>query len=324
MRVPALTITFALLVAPSSVLLAQSFSPTDAGSFVDFSLRSISNVPQQNRRGARDLVAVQIAAFPQNVQTSCVDALIGKLAISDTKTKDDVAAILSNLPNQWMSSHTSSDAQAIYRLMQTTSDVSSKALLDGALANAKGLYKDGIRDFNTSDEQFKNAEAKLQTMFQEYPDSRYAENANFYLGQYYTKAFILSSPGTLAYWLSQTRLMRTTFAKTEPPGTRFGGKRAFLCCWLLFSWPQWLVASNTNDARTSLNAGQSKFADTDSVYVYQPLYSRGDTASVVDRLLPAKSLFLTTLQFIGGNPGAALAHVDDLAAAIRKSVIPMI
>jgi hypothetical protein len=318
MRVPALTITFALLVAPSSVLLAQSFSPTDAGSFVDFSLRSISNVPQQNRRGARDLVAVEIAAFPQNVQTSCVDALIGKLAISDTKTKDDVAAILSNLPNQWMSSHTSSDAQAIYRLMQTTSDVSSKALLDGALANAKGLYKDGIRDFNTSDEQFKNAEAKLQTMLQEYPDSRYAENANFYLGQYYTKAFILSSPRDPSLLAKSNTTYEDYIAKTEPPGTRFGGKRTFLAAGYYFRGLNGWLASNTNDARTWLNAGQSKFADTDSVYVYQPFYSRGDTAAVVDRLLPAKALFLTTLQFIGGNPGAALAHADDLAAAIRN------
>ena len=99
-----------------------------------------------------------------------------------------VGSALSTRGNPWVSIN-ASDTSDLYNFILGTTDSLVQGTLDTALASAKGLYFDGINNYNdvlggTSHEA---VDAKFNAMSTQFPKSAYAANAAFYRAQYWTK-----------------------------------------------------------------------------------------------------------------------------------------
>jgi len=151
-------------VQPAKV---QGMDALDGPAFIELSLRAIQSTSPQDRRGARSLFVQQTGLLPSNMRPEITTALFGKLRLDDPKTKNEILALLGNLPFRWATSSTEEDINYIYQSLLTASDETTKSLLDTALANAKGLYKEGIADFNSTNlADLAAAEPKLRSMAQ--------------------------------------------------------------------------------------------------------------------------------------------------------------
>lgn len=295
--------------------LAENAASVDGAGLVDLSLRSIVKVAPVDRRGARSLLSHQIALLQDAEITSAVTALFAKLRVNDPSTKSDILTAMQLMAVPWSTQNTSADADFIYASYQQETDQSQKTLLDGVLANARGLYRDGISDYNSSSVPvFTKAPDKLKAMAQRYPKSEYAENAAFYLGQYYIKAFFLE----VAPAASQITMSNGAFESyiSEAEAGHFVTKTFLPAGYFFRALNSWVIGDLT-EAKKWLSLGQQKFSDSDFVYVYELFYST-DPASRIDKFLPAKTLFTNTLKFLSSTTSPSYANAGPLIAALRQ------
>jgi TolA-binding protein len=296
---------------------AQSVDTIDASNFVDLSVRAIQSTSAQDRRGARSLLAAQIGFLPTNMRASSTSALFAKLKLDDSKTKNDILAVLGNLPFRWMTNNTDQDVQFIYQSLLKTTDETTKNLLDAALANAKGLYKEGISDFNsTSLSDLGAAEPKLKSMAQNYTKSRYAERASFYLGQLYSKEFLLKSPQDPQLIAASNSALEAYIDKAEKGD--FDSRVEYLATGYFYRGLNGWLVGDINDAQKWFSKGQKKFGNSgDQIYIYQ-LFVSSDRTTVIDKYLPAQATFAATATFLGQVPTPTPAHANDLATVLRS------
>ena len=306
------SLVFVNLGGPAS---AQN-APIDGTSFAELSLKAIALVNQADRRGARNLFSQQLALIPSVTRVKATDRLFEQLRTDDTKLRNDIFGVLGLTPARWATSDTTTDTKYIYKVLLETTDDVSKDLLERALSNARGLYRDGIGDFNSSSlQEFRAAEAKFRKTFQEFPKSRYAENASFYLGQYFTKAYLLTEPRNSSLVSESNKAYEDYIAKAEAGA--FGDKPDFVAAAYYYRGLNGWLVGNLEDSRNWLTKGQKKTSDDDRVYVYQLFYN-GNREKIVDRFLTSKNLFSTTLAFIGQTPSPGYERFVELTAKIRQ------
>jgi hypothetical protein len=295
--------------------LAQTTGDLDGPSFVDTALKAISSSPASDRRAARNTVANQVGFLPAELRNSVTNTLISKLKSDELNPNGDVLGILANTPVTWSTQNTKEDMLYLYGVLSNSTDETTKTLADLALANAKGSYKDGIAHFNSTDLHDLNAAGPpLTYVAQTFPKSRYAERAGFYLGQLYSKEYLLqdsrdpqllvNSNKALENYIS--RAERGEFAKTDFLAAGYFNRG--LNAWL---------AGNSDDALLWMNKGKSKFSNTDQIYVYQLFVSK-DKALIIDKWLPAQSAFSTAADFLNRTPHPTPESTTELTTDLRS------
>ncbi len=289
----------------------------DGATLADLSLKTIASVPPADRRGARSLSARQIGALPEEQRIAAATKLLERLRETDAKAREaDIISVLANMPIPWASKDTAQDSRYIYDLYQKETEETLKASLDAALANARGLYKDGIADYSsTTPSEFVRAPNKLKYMADTFPKSKYAENASFYLGQYYTRAyFLLDTPGKATFIKTSNSAFEDYIEKTE--SNKFPTKNYLPAAYFYRGLNGW-INNDLKDARNWLTRGSEKFTDKDTIYIYRILPTT-DNSQVLDDYFVARSTFNKTLAFLNGSPPPSYLQVNALIPKLKQ------
>jgi hypothetical protein len=285
--------------------------------FVDLSVRALMATRSEDRRGGRAMFSQQLSLLVPEQKLEAAGALIGKLKTEETRTKIEIATTLGQLREPWNTKNPGVDVAFIYQRYLETSEDTLKNALDSALANAQGLYRDAIQAYNRDrvPDDLMEVAAKFTTVADKYVKSRYAENASFYLGQFYTKAFFLGhSKGKPLINESNAALERyikraesDEFVKTD-----------FLAAAYFYRALNGLIINDTASTREWLTKGTQKFAERDDrIYIYQLFYAN-DRDTVLDKYLPARSLFRNALNFVSRNPSVSPERQKEFLEAIRQ------
>jgi hypothetical protein len=208
----------------------------------------------------------------------------------ENTAKTESASLLAIMKPHWSSGNTGAASAALYELYISTDDPTLKNALDNGLANAQGAYKDAIDDYrdNNNLAALSRAKDKLQSYADKYPKSRFAEQASYYVRHTFLKRMSLNDPAgdtliadsSRAFEGHIVRAERGDFLKTDDLAAAY-----------FFRALNGVLANNKADALEWLSRGGAKFSDADRVYIYQLVFSTDGTI-VVDRYVPAKSLFL--------------------------------
>jgi hypothetical protein len=294
----------------------QAFAQvTDGASFAELSLRSILSVSAPERRGARRMLSQQVSFLPSSWRNDIADFFFAQLQSDDPKSKGDILFVLGEVSSPWTSSNVEANSNFLYQLAQQSADDALRLLADTALANARGLYKDGIRYFNSTIlTDLTQAEPKLRAMATNYPKSRYAERASFYLAQYYAKRFVLKDPVGKALVDSSNLAYEDYIKKVE--SSVFSTREYLAGGYYYRGLNSWLVGDMA-DAKQWLNKGLKAAAADDQVYIYQLFVSR-ERAAVIDRYIPAGQAFSRTLTFLNQTPAPSADRALELAALLRQ------
>jgi hypothetical protein len=315
----AVSVVAATLSLLGSAACAQPYAPADAGAFVDFSLKALLEIVSSNprdRTGARNLLARQITGFNPPTRAAAADTLFARLRSDASQAWNDAYAVLGLMPSPWTTNNLDSDVQLLYQRLQSTPDDVSRDLVDNALANARGLYKDGIASFNSTHlPDLVASEPKLRTMSLSYPLSRYGERAAFYFAQLYAKRFVLGDAAGTSL-LQSSNMAFEDYIKRAEKG-EFNKKTDYLAAGYYYRALNGWLANDINDSQAWLNKGQ-KFQGTESVYIYQLFVSR-DKETVIDKYVPAKVAFEKTQAFISRVPTPLPSQAGELLAALRQS-----
>lgn len=307
-------LSIVIALALTNEVLAQA-PAIDGKRFAEISLRALTSVSPQDRRGARNMLAVQLASLPAGFRAEATDTLIDRLRADPEKTQGDVLSALGSTPTPWATANTLEDARFLYGLIKSTTDETTRTLADIALANAKGLYKDGIARFNTmSLQDLVESQSRLKVMAEQFPLSRYGERASFYYAQSFAKRFALDDPSGKALLTISNTMYEEYIAKAE--GGDFARTDYLSAGYYFRSLNAW-AAGNLDDARKWLTRGQQQFTDNDRIYIYQLFPSR-DRATVIDKFLPAKSLFVNTLNFLNRVPPSPAGASNELVVILRQ------
>ena len=262
------------------------------------------------------MLAHQIALFSASTRTAAANELFAKLRTNDPKIQNDILGVLSSMTVPWATSNVDADSQFVYQLLLGTYDATTKSLLDNTLVNAKGLYREGIANFNsTLLYEVVAAEPKLKAMEERFPKSRYAERASYYLGQVYSKRFLLNDPLGKQLLATSNAAFEDYIARAERGD--FDNKKEYLAAGYFYRALNGWLDGKIDDAQNWLAKGQQKFTDDDRVYVYQ-LFVSTDRNTVIDKYLPAKSLFSITAKFLKQSPVPTFDRATELITIFQK------
>lgn len=310
----ALLLALLALPMPYSAYAQNSIDPSG---LVDTSIRALLALRQDDKRGGRALFGQQLSSFTNDQRRLAVSSLISKMRTEDAKTKIEVANVLASVKSHWMSANTDADVAYLYGQYLETFDETLKNALDSALANAQGLYRDGIDDYNTNDTQRVVASAdKFKAMADKFPKSRYAENASFYFGQQFTKAYFMNDSRGKSLIDSSSRALENYILRAERGDFI---KTEYLAGGYFFRALNGVINADLAESRSWLNKGSQKFSDTDRIYIYQLFYS-SDSATVVDKFLPAKTLFSNMSTLLARTPDVSPARQIQLLSALPAAL----
>jgi len=310
-----LFLSTASLLFPSSAFPESGLS-LDPAAYTDFQLQTLSTLKTSELQNSRSFVAHQIVLLPPDQQLAVTSNLLSKLNSPDAGAKFNVAAILALYPTPWATANTNADAQALYSRMHSENDSTLKSILDSALANAKGLYRDGIRDYvlPKMDTQ-KSAEAKLRTMSVTYPDSQFAENASFYLALDIANQYILSDPHDSQLLINSNKAFEDYINRVQAGTLK---KRDFLAAGFFFRGVNGWIQGRNDDAISWMSNGAKKFSDENTIYIYQIFLAPGDKTAVIDRNLPARSSFNAAIKVLSLNPSPQFPDFKALTKALQS------
>jgi hypothetical protein len=271
------------------------------------------------------------------MRISAADVFLARLREGQTN-RNDILAVLADTPWHWATSEAESATQFVYQLLLQATDSAQKVTADNALANARGLYKQGIGLFNSTDlREIVRSEPMLKVMTEKYPKSRYAERASFYLGQYFTRRYVLKDE-VGAPLIAQSNAAFEEYIKRAQAGDF--DRKDFLASGYFFRGLNGWLSNNLADAQKWLAEGRAKFTDTDVIYIYQlfvtpekkstsiddkvfgegvvSLGGQSDKSTVIDQFLPARSVFTKTLDFLNRKPTPSVQQSGELASILRQ------
>lgn len=306
-----------LLLLPAAAPAAE-VAPIDVKMLGDLSLRALASMTPRDRQGARAFLSKQIGLLPRPAQTVIVDTFMRKYKTEPDRVGNDILAVFKDLPSPWTTNNTQEDIQFLYQRLTKTDDDIVESLLDDALANASGLYRDGIAKFNTLNlASLAEAEPLLRTMADQFPKSKYAERANFYLAQTLSKRAALNDPDK-AKLLSASNVVFEQYIARAEKGY-FDNRKDYLAAGYYYRALNGWMAEDLRDAKKWLTMGKEKFPDTERVYVYQLFPSR-EKAAVIDKFLPAKIAFSSTLDYLNQqkNPFPATERSMELVGVFAS------
>jgi hypothetical protein len=300
-------------MGPLSAQIAGSFDP--AG-YVELALKTVSSLKLSDRRVGRATIAQQIALLTPEQKLQVTSALIAKLAAADINSKTDICYILSAYPKYWTTSNQKSDTRFVYDQFLNEPDESLKTALDSALANAKGLYRDAINDFSQVDlESLRTAESKLRAVASDFPKSRFAENASFYIGLTIINQYIAGD--------RRQQLIKNSNDAFEDYikkviDAKFGKKNDFFAAGYFYRGINGWIQDDLADARKWMGDGAKRFSDDDNIYIYQVILLPNVKSAVIDRFLPAKSVFTNSLTVLNADPVVKFPNADAFTKALAK------
>jgi hypothetical protein len=318
MRLITTLIAALILAAGLSTVAAAQIAPADASALTDASMKALLDIAASNprdRNGARILLTRQIGSFNSAARNSATEALLIRVRGDATLGRNDALAILGQMQTPWTTGNLESDIQFLYQQLQVATDDVSKDLFDNALANAKGLYKDGIASFNSTNlADLVSADAKLRVMSVRYPRSRFGERAAFYYAQLYAKRFVLGDTAG-APLLQMSNVAFEDYIKRAEKG-EFDRTNYLAAGYYYRALNDWL-ANDFKNTQEWLKRGQKFKADTDAVYIYQLFVSR-EKDTVIDKYVPAKIAFEKTQEFVSRTPSPAFNQISDLVTVLRQ------
>jgi hypothetical protein len=316
--------------APLTILIALvlSYVSTDFGNsqgggqidgtrFASISVRASASVGLADRRVARTMFWQQVGLLSDDERQATTAGLVMLLSSGDAKSRLESAEMLIASKQYWSTKNMSIDTASVYQLMLGTQDITLRNGLDGALANARGLYRDGIDGYNSDNlAEVTPAGDKLNAMANNFPKSRYAENASFYVGQYFTKLYLLNDPRGKSLIDSSNAALENYISKAEK-GTFV--KTDFLAAGYFYRALNALIVGNIRDAQNWLTRGAQRSTDKDRVYVFQLYYSPDTSNTIADKFYPAPAIFANTLAYLQQNPNTGPNQQKALLAAISQS-----
>jgi TolA-binding protein len=296
---------------------SQGTAQSDATRFANSSVRASLSFAPNDRHIARSMFWQQVAVLSEDERLATTASLVMMLSSEDMKIRLESADMLTAATSFWATKNLANDSTSVYQLMLGTQDITLKNAMDRALANARGLYRDGISDYNSDDlTQVLRAGDKLKAMANIFPKSRYSENASFYVGQYFTKLYLMKDPRGRSLIDNSNAALGTYIAKAE--NGEFA-KTEFLAAGYFYRALNELILGNLKDAQSWLTRGMQRFSDNDRVYVYQLFYTPNTIKTTADKFFPAKSIFANTLAYLQLNPNTGPGQQQALLAAINPS-----
>lgn len=268
--------------------------------FARLSINALLATDPESRRGARAMLAEQLAQLPDDMQMKLTGALF-KAMMSSTEQQEtiEIAAVLGGSRVPWATPNPSADHSALYDRYVQSENENVKPMLDLALQNAKGLYRDGIHNYNTKVlERVHRAIPKLKTMAENYPKSRYAENAAFYVGQAWVKTYFLGDTKDLQSIREADKAFESYIARAE---SKEFPKDDYLAAGYFFRALDGIIKDDVTDAESWLKRGKGRFSNDDRIYVYQ-LFPSPRRIFVIDKFLPAQKVFSAMLGFLSKHP----------------------
>ena len=307
-------VTF-VIVSQIGHAFGQSPPFSDEKSFVAISINSVLAIKGPDRTGARQMLAGQLRRLQTDIRVRTYDALFEALrAAPENTAKTEVSSLFAIVNPHWSSSNTGAASAALYELYTSTDDPTLKIALDNALANAQGAYKDAIDDYRDNNlAALGRAKDKLQSYADKYPKSRFAEQASYYVGHTFLKRMSLNDPAGDALIADSSRAFEGHIARAEHGDF---SKTDNLAAAYFFRALNGALAMNKADALDWLSKGGAKFSDADRVYIYQLVFST-DGGTVLDRYVPAKSLFLLATNLFKDNATLGADQQIALLSQIR-------
>src|ERR1700739_3605096 len=118
----------AVLLGCETYALAQTTS-VGGTAFAELSLKAIVSIRPAERRGARSLLAQQIADLPLDQRAQAITTFLTRLRTKDPKTESDIVTVMGLTP-PWSSQNTDADARYLYDLYKEEPDEALKGLID--------------------------------------------------------------------------------------------------------------------------------------------------------------------------------------------------
>jgi len=289
---------------------------------LDAILSGLLSKDPSERRQARERLEQFLAALDAERRKAEISDLVARMQEGDYRVQLGAAMALSQLREPWESLNQNADTQRIYDLMRGSKDPTSRGYLDDALANARGLYFDAIRDYNNIDENDRTAldkigetRAKLLRMAN-FVESSYAENAQFYLGQYFARlasAFGPGDPSLRSRFIKESNKWFDAYVEeTEKGAFR---TRNFLYDGYFYRALNEIIMERPDEAIRRLSSIDA--SGDNRIYVYQFFYSR-EKGSVVDRFIEAKPLIEVVRPFIEKFGAKLPGNQQALVAAVYQ------
>jgi hypothetical protein len=307
----------ALLTFGTEKVYAQSPPFPDEAAFINLSLKAILSTKGPSRFGSREMLANQISLLQPDNRQRAFDVIVAGLSNEPDSTKVELAAVLSDARSPamlpWTSSNLDASRSAIYELYQKSNEPTLKTALDGALASSRGGYFEAIDRYN--DDQLASvsrATDDLKLYSDKYPKSRFSDQAAYYVGHGYLKRIALDDPqgkdlikdSNIAFESYIDRAEKGDFIKTDNLASAY-----------YFRGLNGITAGNKADAQSWFSKGGGKFSDVDRVYIYELFFST-DRSLVLDKYVPAKTLFAATANFFQSD----ISITADRQAALLDQI----
>ncbi|KLK93924.1 hypothetical protein AA309_05420 [Microvirga vignae] len=292
-----------------------STSPVGGQVFPDLPnlTRKLQSGITAERRNARDDLAISLDRIPRDQLAPAVDALVRALDDKDYRVQLGIAVALGKTKVRWRATDHEGALQKLYSLYNRAEDETLKRSLDDALNNAEGMYWDCIQDYNNDViSDLPRTKDCFRRVYSDFGRSRYAENANFYLGQYLTRAYRLGHPNGRALVVESNGVFDEFINKS-----RAGAfvKSEWLEDGLFYRALNDSLLGDKKGAVTQLAQMEKLVSDEQQVYVYQFIFSRERNA-IVDAYFPAKKLAGITRTYVERLP-----TIDRFDAAELKALL---
>jgi len=212
----------------------------------------------------------------------------------------------------------------LYELFKQTNYPTLKKNLDSALMKAKGLYWDAIWDYNYYHPRTKRiidkTAQKFRLIFNDFPESRYASKAHYYLAKYYTRVYLIrefkgwgadkneliAKESNSTY---QNYLSKVQDGKYKP--------KQLMDAYFYFAL-NWVLLGKIDNAINELEKiKKSEIKNDYSIYVYEYYSSKGN-GNVINRYFPSDQLTEYTIQYLKKHPKYNATYLKDFVDHLKK------
>lgn len=300
------------LAAAAQPCLGQSVEKTDtpqdairprfvqdaAPSFAGLSEKLVSDNILQQQGGQEELAQVLTHA-PDEKQAEILQHMLTGITDPNSpySTRLGYAEALSQLGAMWRVPDLEAWQQKLYTAMLVESDPRMRLAVDQSLMNSSGLYRDAIASFNSN--RYDESEARFNRIINEFPESHYAINAQFFLGQLPRRRCFMESSANCSELLKQSN---NAF---ESLINRIVGAEGIEQCEYYLDAAYYralnlIYLQNFGMANDSLDiiADQAEKRSFGEEFIYVYYFVDMPGAKVIDAFFPAKQLAEYTKEFL--------------------------
>lgn len=288
------------------------------------------DAPQQlDRINAREELTKYLQSATDNLRPALIQGLITALPSYNTPAKRNICNALDSLDFFWSATNQQEAETTLYKLYQDESDAALKIALDRALMRAKGLYRDAMKDFN-SDKIDQSVVEKFQRVYENYPKSRYAPLAHFYLGLYPLRSYAVLKKGNqspnLEEYVKKSNEVLQNFL--EKAATVYPTPSQNVLDAHYFRALNFVLLNQVDEAINELTAIETDKSPEEKIYVFQFFYSNllGEATGnrlvvendIVDKFFDARTLAKYAREYLETNKGKNFKEQSKLREFTEK------